>query len=433
MLNKTTVFAMIKHEKILTKSGDTDMTDKGRNVPYQTFEDLLKDQAKRYPSHTALIELRGEAVRRISYETLYRAVHVLADDAKFRMPKYIEVKREKSIDAMIELLAETLGGGKFVFYTSGTTSSARGVVLSQAAVLRSAWNGEQMMHAGPEDILLSMLPLNHIFGFVCTLVWPLAGGAAVALGRGMRHIVDDPKTFAPTILPVVPSLLKFLLQSGNLNPELKSVLVGAGPASREILEAVQKKGIDVRFGYGLTETASGLAMSLPGEDPHAMVLCPDTVMRISSEGEIFVRTPCMMEGYLNDPEHTMEKIKNGELDTGDLGYFDADGRLHVTGRKDDVLVFPNGEKVYLSEWEEKLTSLLHTEVMLGQKDGLLTLLAVAKDEGREQILQAVDAFNKDQPIGRKIQHVLLQAEPFPRTATGKIQRWKLQHSYNKKE
>lgn len=430
-LKKKSFYSRTPHSVIIRRSGMKKgaggqiMKTEEENRPYSTFEELLSDQARNYPDHTALIEMRGTVTRSVSYETLYKAVHVLVEDPAFPVPEYIRIPKEKSIDAIIELLAQTLRCDKFVFYTSGTTSSARGVVLSQKAVLRSAWNGEQMMHAGPEDVLLSMLPLNHIFGFVCTFVWPLAGGSAIALGRGMRHLIDDPRTFDPTILPVVPSLLKFLWQTGNLNPKLKSILVGAGPASREILEAVEKKGIDVRFGYGLTETASGLAISLSGEDPYAMALCPDTEIRIGSEGEIFVRTPCMMEGYLNDPEHTNEKLRNGELDTGDLGFFDAEGRLHVTGRRDDVLVFPNGEKVFLSEWEEKLSALLHTEVMLGQKDGFLTLLAVAHEEGREKILEAVDTFNKNQPIGRKIQHVLLKNHPFPRTATGKLQRWKI--------
>lgn len=401
------------------------MNDMKENRRYQSFEELLYDRAEKDPGHTALIEGCGMSQRRISYSDLYREAHALARDPGFLKPEYIEVGREKTIDSLLKLLAETIGGGKFVFYTSGTTASAKGVVLSQEAVLRSAWNGEQMMHAGPSDTLLSLLPLWHIFGFVCTFVWPLAGGSTVALGRGLRHLMDDPKAFRPTILPVVPSLMKFLMGTNSLNEGLQSILVGAGPADPDVLNKVRQKGIDVRFGYGLTETSSGLAISLSGEDPFAMALCPDTVIRISPEHEIFVRTPCMMEGYLNDPESTKKKLRDGELDTGDLGYFDADGRLHVTGRKDEVLVFPNGEKVFLSEWEEKLASLLQTEVMLGQKNGVLTLMAVAGEERRKEILSTIDSFNRGQPFGRKIQDVSLRKEPLPRTAAGKLMRWKM--------
>lgn len=393
--------------------------------PYETFAELLKDRKNRNPSHIALMEMRDGAMRTISYSDLYRAVQSRANNPNLDKPSYLEVGAEKSIDALIDLFAQAAAGAKLLFHTSGTTANARTVILTQKAILRSAWNGEQLMHADEEDRLLSMLPLDHIYGFVCTLIWPLAQGAEVALGRGMHRLMDDPQTFSPTILPVVPSLLKFLLQSGSLNPELKQVLVGAGPASREVLEAVQKKGIDVRFGYGLTETASGLAMSPKGEDPFSMELCPDTRLRVSEDGEIFVRTPCMMEGYLGDPIHTAEKLKDGELATGDVGYLDQKSRLHITGRKDDVLVFPNGQKVFLSEWEEKLTYLLGTEVMLGQREGLLCLLAVAGGENKEKILAAVDAFNQGQPLGRKIQQVFFQQTPLPRTVTGKLQRWKI--------
>jgi long-subunit acyl-CoA synthetase (AMP-forming) len=275
-----------------------------------------------------------------------------------------------------------------------------------------------------DDRILSMLPLSHVFGFVCTLLWPLSQGACVQVGSGMRGYTTDPKAFRPTILPVVPSLLAYLLKTNALNPELRVILVGAGPCRREVLESVNRMGIDIYFGYGLTETASGLAISQPGRDPFAMALCPDTSVRIADDGELLVRTPCMMEGYFNDPEETAVRLQDGELHTGDLAEF-RDGALYLKGRKSDVLVLENGEKVYCPEAEAALMTRLGRDVALTLRNGVLTLVVNAPQSDYAAIAAKITEYNKDMPLGRKILGLELRRQSLPRTLTGKIQRWKL--------
>lgn len=314
--------------------------------------------------------------------------------------------------------------GKLLFFSSGTSASEKAVVLSQQALCSSAWNGQSMLVCGPGDTVGSLLPLSHVFGFVCTLLWPLAYGACAGLGRGYRHLIDDAFYYHVTILPAVPTLLSFLVLHKALNPELKTILVGAGPADPKTLKQVSESGIMVSFGYGLTETASGLAISTGKENPFAMDLCPDTRVRIGEDHTVYVRTPCMMDGYYEKPEETAAVLKDGELDTGDLGYLDEEHCLHLSGRKNDVLVLSNGMKVFCPEWETELSKLMEGEAAISLQDGKL-VLHVYSALADEEVRAKADAFNDQQPAGKKLSMLVRHTNHLPRTATGKLQRWKL--------
>ena len=135
----------------------------------------------------------------------------------------------------------TDGERKILFFTSGTTERAKAVVLTDHSLCQSAWNGSAKLPLDPEDCLLCLLPLGHVFGFVCGLLGGLSCGATVALGRGARHYVDDFAYYRPTTVSLVPRLLGFLLQQNCLNEELKLILVGAGDCPPQLLQAVLKK------------------------------------------------------------------------------------------------------------------------------------------------------------------------------------------------
>ena len=234
------------------------------------------------------------------------------------------------------------GEGRILFFTSGTTEQAKAVVLTDHSLCQSAWNGSEKLPLSPRDTLLCLLPLGHVFGFVCGLLWGLSCGACVALGRGARHYADDCAYYAPTAVSVVPLLLGFLLKTGAVNPELKLILVGAGDCPPALLSAAAARGIRVSFGYGLTETSSGVAISVSG-DPLAMEICPDDTVTLADDGEILIQAPtCMMQGYYKMPQATDAVLKDGVLYTGDLGRFDEDGKLHITGRKKEMLVLSDG-------------------------------------------------------------------------------------------
>lgn len=351
-----------------------------------------------------------------------------------------EQVREAELDALWgdpdlkELLEPALvesaegGAGTLLFFTSGTTSRAKAVVLSDASLMNSAYNGGALLPLSPSDTLLCMLPLDHVFGMVCGLLWGLSCGACVALSRGQRHYHEDCVFFRPTALSAVPALLGFLLKYRALNPELGLILIGAGGCPPEVLQAAKATDARVCFGYGLTETSSGVALSLGEGDPYAMTVCPDDKITIADDGEVLIEAPtCMMRGYWRHPFDTDAVLKDGVLHTGDLGYLDEDGKLHLTGRKKEMLVLSDGTKLYLPEYEQALSQALGGEpvcVLLVNDQPILVLEGELRDPAPiwEKIRPVLDA----RPRNQQIKRIEFYEKPLPRTASGKIMRWAVQ-------
>ena len=324
------------------------------------------------------------------------------------------------------------GKGKVLFFTSGTTAKTKAVTLTEKSLCASAYNGGALLPLSPDDILMCMLPLDHVFGFVCGVLWGLSCGACVALGRGPRHYFDDLTYFKPTALSAVPMLLGFLLQKNLLNEELKLVLIGAGDCPPAIPAALKAQGRRVCFGYGLTETSSGVALSL-GDDPYAMTVCPDDEITLAEDGEILIKNEtCMMRGYYKDDEATAAVLRDGVLFTGDLGRFDDNGLLHVIGRKKEILVLADGTKLFLSEYEQELRRALPDRdfAVIGQ-DGAAVLIVSGDGSDKEQVETQVGEVMKTLPLGRRVKAVVFVPYPLPRTATGKIKRWELQQKVGK--
>ncbi len=327
-----------------------------------------------------------------------------------------------------QALTKGVSGGRdrILFFTSGTTERSKAVALTGHSLCQSAWNGSAKLPLSPDDRLLCLLPLGHVFGFVCGLLWGLSCGASVALGRGARHYADDCGFYRPTAVSVVPLLLGFLLKTGAVNPELKLILVGAGDCPPALLRAASARGIRVSFGYGLTETSSGVAISVSG-DPFAMEVCPDDTITLAEDGEILIQAPtCMMQGYYKRPDSTTQVLVDGVLHTGDLGRFDEDGRLHITGRKKDMLVLPDGTKIFLPEYEAELMQTLgHTELALSLRDGRPVLVYSGQADVGE-LRKRLRGLMEKLPRGQQLAGIIVTDQPLPKTATGKIKRWELQ-------
>ena len=330
---------------------------------------------------------------------------------------------------------ETKGEGELLFFTSGTTSRSKIVRLTSKSFCTSAWSGQSMLACGEGDVILSILPLSHVFGFVCSMLWGFAYGATIALGRGVRHIIDDTLFFRPTILPAVPTLIGAMLKYDTLNPELKIALIGAAPCTAEVTAALRAKGIDVYLGYGLTETSSGIAITQDLDEPEALYPCPGADFRIEEDGEVTIATPCMMQGYIG-----AEPMFEGDrFFTGDLGWFDDKGRLHLKGRKKDVLLMADGTKIFCPEYEEELERLTGLpDLGVTMKDGHAVLVAgslsndpAIEADMRAKLLKTVGKYNKSLQRSQQIYDVIVRADSLPRTATGKIKRYELQEQINK--
>ncbi len=322
------------------------------------------------------------------------------------------------------------GEGELLFFTSGTTSRSKIVRLTSQSFCTSAWSGQSMLACGEGDVILSILPLSHVFGFVCSMLWGFAYGATIALGRGVRHIVDDTLFFNPTILPAVPTLIGAMLKYDTLNPGLRVALIGAAPCTPEVTAALRAKGIDVYLGYGLTETSSGIAITQDLDEPEALYPCPGADFRIEEDGEVTIATPCMMQGYIG-----AEPMFDGDrFFTGDLGWFDEKGRLHLKGRKKDVLLMPDGTKIFCPEYEDDLIEKTDIpDLGIVMKDGHAVLVAGSLTDDpaisadlRNKLLKKVGEYNKSLQRSQQIYDVMIRKESLPRTATGKLKRYELQ-------
>ncbi len=320
------------------------------------------------------------------------------------------------------------GAGAVLFFTSGTTSAARAVTLSDASLMASAFNGSALLPLDTDDTLLCMLPLSHVFGVVCGLLWGLACGATVALGRGPRHYADDFALFKPTAVAVVPRILKFLLEQDAFNDELALVLVGAADCPETLLEQVRDRGIRASLGYGLTETSSGVALST-GEDFHAMRICPEDSVTIAEDGEILLTAPtCLMRGYYRDPKRTSAVIEDGVFHTDDLGYLDDNGLLHVQGRKKDVIVLSNGTKIFIPEYEAAIVKALdENDVAVVQKDDELVLVCgkLPGEMTKQDLMTGIAPAMEMQPRGSRVTSIVLLGHELARTAAGDVERWKI--------
>lgn len=441
---------------------------------FESFEEILAYYSAHTPAACALIYDDGAALRRCSYGALYSAVHARAAQLAAGGKTSLAILADGSFECVVEIFAANIAGlqiamldaaaepsalsalikytdadcvwgdaeasaalapaltagvadgrDRLLFFTSGTMSASKAVALTGHSLCQSAYNGGAMLPLRAEDVLMCMLPLGHVFGFVCGLLWGLSCGCAVALGRGARHYVDDLAHFRPTALSAVPSLLRMLVGLSLLNDELALVLVGAGDCPRELIAAVQAQGRRVCFGYGLTETSSGVAISVR-DDPFEMEVCPDDELRIAPDGEIIIRAPgCMMQGYYKCPEDTRRVLRDGELYTGDLGRIEANGRLRIIGRKKEILVLADGTKLFLPEYEAALLAAVgEGELAAALKNGRPCLIYHgALDE--DELWRRLSPLMARYPRAQQLAHIVRAASPLPRTAAGKLMRWQL--------
>ena len=420
-----------------TRSGTAlryaDEVDDQHDISYARLADMIAAETARVRDEGCTVKVvRDEQ----SPETIVKIfAHVIAGcDIILADPLIPDEITGKAAEAAAAARTEREGEGELLFFTSGTTSRSKIVRLTSKSFCTSAWSGQSMLACGEGDVILSILPLSHVFGFVCAMLWGFAYGATIALGRGVRHIVDDTLFFKPTILPAVPTLISAMLRFDTLNPELKVALIGAAPCTAEATAALKAKGIDVYLGYGLTETSSGIAITQDLDEPDALYPCPGADIRVEEDGEVTVATPCMMQGYLG-----AEAMSEGDrFYTGDLGWFDEKGRLHLKGRKKDVLLMPDGTKIFCPEYEEELMQKTATpDLGIIMKDGHAVLVAgsltddpAISAELRNKLLKTVGEYNKDLQRSQQIYDVIVRKDPLPRTVTGKLKRYELQDEIN---
>jgi long-chain acyl-CoA synthetase len=402
----------------------------------------------------------------------------------------------KNAGALPELRAEDHAT---LFYTSGTTGPPKGVPLTHRnlsvqidAALATGLTSE-------DDHLLLPLPLHHVYPFVIGMLAPLTMGLTIVIPqsltgpqiiRALREgevnvIVGVPRLYralysgiqarlqsaGPVRGGIASTLLifsialrrRFGVRAGKillrplhrqLGSQLRLLASGGAALDPELAIKLEGLGWQVAIGYGLTETSPLLTFNLPGQAPLDTVGKPirGVKLRINpkafekeeraggpeGQGEVLARGPSVFTGYRNLEEKTREAFtEDGWFRTGDLGFMDDEGNLHLLGRVSTVIVTEGGKKVQPDDVEEAYAEeKAIREIGVLQKDGkLVALIVPAGKQGEQNVEQAVreaiERVSRRLPPYQRISEYALTGDAIQRTRLGKIRRHLLSERFEK--
>ncbi|MEA2272970.1 MAG: long-chain acyl-CoA synthetase [Solirubrobacteraceae bacterium] len=339
-----------------------------------------------------------------------------------------------------------------ILYTSGTTGKPKGAMLTHANVLANAAMAAELVPLGPGERVGMMLPLFHANAQIVTCVIPMTIGCEVVMWERFSASTfwETVDKFKPVTLSAVPTILAAVLNTPNApsgDNSLRYIICGAAPLSRELLEAFQER-FDIRIleGYGLTETtcvssinpyygerkAGSIGMAVRGQQ--MKIVDPDGKTVSDGElGEIIIKGPNVMPGYLNNPEANAESIRDGWLHTGDVGYVDSDGYFFIVDRSKDMII-RGGENIYPREIEEVLyehPGILECAV-IGIPDevrGEEVLAVVSPKEGAELDADELKEWAAERLAKFKVPKQFEIRPELPKTATGKISKAPLREEF----
>lgn len=267
-------------------------------------------------------------------------------------------------------------------YSSGTTGLPKGVMLTHHNLVANMCQMVGLEYFTGEDTLVCLLPLFHIYGLVVVLNMGLHSGATIVtmprfeLEPFLETLQKYDVTMAHLVPPIVLALTKHPVVDNYKLPKLKTIFSGAAPLDDSLTRAcMERLGVDIRQGYGMTETSPVTHSSPPEREDVKYgavgVPAPNTECKLidletgdelgpNQEGEVCVRGPQVMRGYLNRPEATAATIdQDGWLHTGDIGYADEDGHFYIVDRAKELIKY-KGFQVAPAELEALL--LTHPDV-----------------------------------------------------------------------
>jgi long-chain acyl-CoA synthetase len=361
------------------------------------------------------------------------------------------------------LLAEGVNGHRLarreptdtavIIYTSGTTGRPKGAELTHLQLYMNADIPGRLFDVRPDDVVITALPLFHVFGLASILNVCVRFGCTMSLiprfdaGAALAAIQRD----GATIFEGVPAMFIALLSCPDLDrydtSSLRVAVSGGASIPAPALDAFEERfGVVILEGYGMTETAStttfnksvtdrrvysvgkpiwGTQTQVWDDDGKSLPPGPGHV------GEVVTRGLHVMKGYLNNPAATAEAFTGDWLHTGDLGYFDADGYLFIVSRKKDLII-RGGYNVYPSEIEDVLQS--HPAVaeaaVLGIPDERLgeEVMAFVKLEADRPLRPAdLIAYCRERMAAYKYPRVIELRDELPKNTLGKIMKAELRH------
>lgn len=338
------------------------------------------------------------------------------------------------------------GDCAIIVFTSGTTGHGKGVMLSHANLLDNMFSSDDS-----RETCLSVLPIHHVFCISGDLLLVLRYGSTLCLCDDITKFLYYIDLFQPTMMRIVPMMAKMLLNrvaiAAKKHPEqdleylksqimgsrLHKIVSGGGYLSEALARGLAELGVVTGQGYGMSECAPKISAPDYGNmDKIASVGRPVRGCQVRFvDGEIQVKSPSVMMGYINDPELTAEALtEDGWLRTGDLGYMDEDGYLYLNGRKKNLIILSNGENVSPELIENRFESdrLIQDIIAFGEDDTIKVEVypnfEYAQVHGIHDIEAAVNGIiaqrNEELPSYAKISGCTVRRTPFPKTSSQKI-------------
>lgn len=375
-----------------------------------------------------------------------------------------------------------------IIFTSGTTGDPKGVMLSEANFMSNVSMFESMNDmVSNKDRIIAILPFHHVYPFTCSVLVSLRFGATLILPRSLKgeDIFGAVKACGATAILAVPRVLELFLERITHNiealpltkraafylllrvsrflqhfgidwarhifrsihnkfPTLRFFACGGAKLNEDIHRQLKELGFAILEAYGLTETSPIVAInklneSMPGSAGKA---APGVELMIAKdeptarEGEVLVRGPNVMMGYYKRPDATAKAIRDGWFHTGDLGYIDSNGRLYITGRKNEMIVLSTGKNIYPEELEklyrqtQKVKEICIVLTKEGNKEALTAVVFPNKEyfksAGRSDINQDIrydiENLSIKLPPHQRVLNIVIFNEELPKTALGKLKR-----------
>lgn len=382
-----------------------------------------------------------------------------------------------------------------IIFTSGSLGRAKGVMLTQKNLASNLMAMCSLVEMKPADKFLSVLPIHHTYECTCGLLCPVYSGCSVHYARSLKTIVDDLQNVKATILlgvpllydkmfkkiyksiqedkiksMIVPPLIKisdFAAKVGwkdfkkivfkelhqKFGGAVRLFIAGGAAPDPKVAKGLQEFGFNFIQGYGLTETSPILALNQINnfKNDAAGIPLPNVELKINQPdsdgiGEIYAKGPNVMKGYFNNDRLTAEAFENDWFKTGDLGYFDKDGFLHISGRKKNVIIANNGKNVFPEEIEDILnrSTFIQESLIFGEKDEKHDEIIAAQiftdaesfieyaeknniqitDEFiRSKISEVIKEANKQLVSYKQIRKFYIRDREFEKTTTQKIKRY----------
>ena len=416
-------------------------------------------------------------------------------DGILSMTKMIE-KQSASIERLPFINPDIMAE---IIFTSGSLGRAKGVMLTQKNIASNLMAMTSMIQIIPEDRFLSVLPIHHKYECTCGLLCPLYAGASAHYARSLKTVVDDLQKVKATILLGVPLLYDKMFKKiykGIQEDKLKSVIVpplisltnifesfgwksskklifkelhhkfgghirlfiagGAAPDPK-VAKGLRELGFNFVQGYGLTETSPIVALNrlYSFKDNAAGLPLPGLEIKINNPnevgiGEIYIKGSSVMLGYYKNQKLTDEAFNDGWFKTGDIGFFDDDGFLHINGRQKNVIISKSGENVFPEEIEDILNRnpFVQESMVYGEQDEkhteIIAVQIVTDAEAfieyseknkvkitpelvNDIISEAVKETNKALPAFKQIRKFYVRDNEFEKTTTQKIKRYLVKH------